>query len=158
MKKLNFPRAACRTERAGRQAALQDGPVGCTLRRTLGLHIKLGCGKGRARALLFSAACPALFRSPSARPSVFCAACQPDENSRFSFGNTALQPAGPPISVILPTLEAQTFDFWINPALEEQPYAGGTYPTPGGTDAADPYSPTALNKCMSLIKWTNACP
>jgi len=48
--------------------------VACTIRRASGLHIKLGCGKGRARGLPISAARrPALFRSPPARHSVFCA-------------------------------------------------------------------------------------
>jgi len=68
---------------AGWQATLQDGPVGCTLRWASGLHIKLGCGIGRAGGLLFSAARPALFRSPLyctfvqlARPP-FCLLCSP---------------------------------------------------------------------------------
>jgi len=43
MKNLNFPRAGELHRRAGRQAAPQDGQVGCTLRRSGGLHIKLGC-------------------------------------------------------------------------------------------------------------------
>jgi len=45
----------------------------------------------------------AFLYSPLARPSVFYAACQSADSSRFSFGNTVLQPArpaGPPISVI----------------------------------------------------------
>jgi len=45
---MNFPRACELHRRAGRHAAPQDGPVGCTLRLTGGLHIQLGCGKGRA--------------------------------------------------------------------------------------------------------------
>ena len=94
--------------------------MGCTLRRSGGLRIKLGCGKGRAGGLPFSAAHPTLFRCPTDR--LFCAAHrltllsyvqQPAENSPFLFGNTALQPArsaGPPISVILPlmTISPQT--------------------------------------------------
>ena len=56
--------------RAGRQAALQDWTVGCTLRGAGGLHIKLGYGKGRSGGLPFSAARPALFRSLPALPSV----------------------------------------------------------------------------------------
>ena len=38
-------------KKAGRHAALQDGPVDCTLRRAGGLHIDLGCRKGRAGGL-----------------------------------------------------------------------------------------------------------
>ena len=114
MKNMNYPRAGEQHRRAGRQAALQDWPVGCTLRGAGGLHIKLGCGKGRAGGLPFSAARPAVFRSPPPRlfvqPTslpfclVFCAARQPADSSRFSFGNMALKPArlaSPPISVIL---------------------------------------------------------
>jgi len=71
---MNYQRAG-ELHRAGRQAALQDWPVGCTLRGASGLHIKLGCGKGQSGGMPFSAARPALFRSPPARPSVvFCAA------------------------------------------------------------------------------------
>jgi len=58
---MNFPQTGELHRRAGWQAALQDGPVGCTLRRGGVLHIKLGCGKGRARGLPFSAAHPTLF-------------------------------------------------------------------------------------------------
>ena len=100
-------------QKSGPAGCTQDWPVGCTLREASGLHIKLGCGKGQSGGLLFSAACPALFRSPSHRLFVqpigppfwlvFCAARQPADSSRFSFGNMALQPArpaGPPISVI----------------------------------------------------------
>jgi len=71
MKNMNFPQAGELHRWAGRQAAPQDGQVGCTLRRSGELHIKLGCGKGRAGGLPFSAA----------HPSVLCAAaCQPAEN------------------------------------------------------------------------------
>jgi len=71
---MNYQRAS-ELHRASRQAALQDWPVGCTLRGASGLHIKLGCGKGQSGGMPFSAARPALFRSPPARPSVvFCAA------------------------------------------------------------------------------------
>jgi len=110
---MNYPQAGKLHRRAGRQAAPQDWPVGCTLRGASGLHIKLGCGKGRSGGLPFSAARPALFCSPPHRlfvqPAgppfylVFCAARQPTDSSRFSFGNMALQPtwpAAPPISVI----------------------------------------------------------
>ena len=104
MKNINFPQVGELHTRAGRQTAPQDGPVGCTLLRRVGeLHIKLDSGKGRARGLPFCAACSVLFCSPPAHPSIFCAACQPAESSRFSFGNTTFQPARPaglPISVI----------------------------------------------------------
>ena len=101
MKNMNFPRAGemhrrCAQKHTSRQTALQDGPVGCTLRRAGGLHSKLGCGKGRAGGLPFSAARPALFRSPRNRLFVKHAplsSVQPADSSRFSFGNTALQPA-----------------------------------------------------------------
>jgi len=52
-----------------------------------------------------------LFVQPAGRPSVFSTARQPVESSRFSFGNTALQPArlaGPPISVILTRVEQKS--------------------------------------------------
>jgi len=114
MKNMNYPRAGELHRRAGRQAALQDWPVGCTLRGASGLHIKLGCGKGRSGGLPFSAPRPALFRSPPHRlfvqpagPLSVLSSVQSADSSRFSFGNMALQPArgarstGPPISVIL---------------------------------------------------------
>jgi len=73
MKNMNFPRTGELHRRAGRQAALQDGPA--------------VCGKERAGGLPFSADRAALLSS-----------VQPAESSRFSFGNTALQlvlsPAG----------------------------------------------------------------
>jgi len=77
--------------RAGRQAALQDGPVGCTLKRAGGLHIKLGCRKGLAGGLPLSAGRPVLFRSPPDRPFVqpagppFCLLCSPPARRKFSF-------------------------------------------------------------------------
>jgi len=84
MKNMNYLRAGELHRRAGRQAAQQDWQVGCTLRGASRLHIKLGCGKGRSGRLPFSAARPALFRSPPHRlfvqPAglpfclVFCAA------------------------------------------------------------------------------------
>jgi len=80
---MNFSRAGELHRRACRQAALQDGPVGCTLRRAGGLYIKLGCGKGWAGGLPCFSASPPFFAarwtaflcSPPARPSVFCVAC-----------------------------------------------------------------------------------
>jgi len=94
--------------------------------RTGGLHKKggpSGCGKGRGGLQKKAALQPVLFLSPAscaarqtalmcsplAHPLVqpagppCCAARQPAENSCFSFGNTALQPArpaGPTFSVI----------------------------------------------------------
>jgi len=110
MKNMNYPRGGELHRRAGRQSALQDCPVGCTLRWAGGLLIKLGYRNGRSGGLLFSEPTPpsfaarsiALLCSPPARPSVL-SSVQPADSSRLSFGNTALQPArpaGPPISVI----------------------------------------------------------
>jgi len=74
-----------------------------------------GCRKGQPSKAPFSAAQfnvqpagPPLMCNPPASPVVqsagpLCAAHQPADNSCFSFGNTALQPAhpaGPPFSVI----------------------------------------------------------
>jgi len=92
MKNMNYPLGGKLHRKAGRQAALQDWPVGCTLRGVGGLHIKLGCEKGRSRGLPFSAARPALFHSLPTRPSVL-SSLQPADSSRFSFGNMALQPS-----------------------------------------------------------------
>ena len=59
----------------GCRAAQKSGPAGCTTGLDSGLHIKLGCGKGRSGGLRFSAArCTAFLCSPPARLSVFCAA------------------------------------------------------------------------------------
>jgi len=55
MKYMNFPQAGELHRRAGRQAGLQEEPVVSTLRRAGGLHSKLGCGKGKAKGLPFSA-------------------------------------------------------------------------------------------------------
>jgi len=103
MKNMNYPWAGELHRRAGRQAALQDWPVGCTLTGAGGLHIKLGSGKGQSGGLPFSAAHRNAFLcSPPAHPSVL-SSVQPTDSSHFSFGNMALQPArpaGPPISVI----------------------------------------------------------
>jgi len=79
---MNFPRAGELHTRAGRQAAPQDGQV--------------GCGKGRAEGLPFSAVRLALFRSPPARPSALCAAA----GRKFMFFIWQHSPPGPPISVI----------------------------------------------------------
>jgi len=86
--------------KAGRQTALQARPVGCTLLRRAGkLHIKLDSGKGRAGGLPFSAACPVLFCSLPARPSIFCAASRKFTFfiwKRFSFG----PPARPALQLV----------------------------------------------------------
>jgi len=89
----------------GWRAAQKGGLAGYTTKQASGLHIKLGCGKGRVIGLPFSAVCPALFRSPPdslfVQPApVFCAVHHPAKSSHFSFGNMGLQPAGPPISFI----------------------------------------------------------
>jgi len=80
MKNMNFPGAGDLHRRAGQQAALQDGLVGCTLRQAGGLHIKLCCRKGQAGGLPFSPGRPVLFRSPPDHPFV--------------------QPAGPPFCLL----------------------------------------------------------
>jgi len=56
MKNINFLQAGELHRGVGWQAALQDGPVSCTLRQTGGLHSKLDCRKGQAGGLPFSAA------------------------------------------------------------------------------------------------------
>ena len=79
MKNVNFRWAAQKTE--GR-AAQKDGPA--------------GCGQGRAGLQKMEVLRPALFRSPRNRLFVKHAplsSVQPADSSRFSFGNTALQPA-----------------------------------------------------------------
>jgi len=82
MKNMNYPWAGELHRRAGWQAALQDWPVG--LRGAGGLHIKLGCGKGRSAGLPFFAARRTAFLcSLPARPSVL----------------SSVQPASPPTVV-----------------------------------------------------------
>jgi len=103
---MNYPRDGELYRRGGRQAALQDWPVGFTLRGAGGLHIKLGCRKGRSGGLPFSEPAPPFFAarrtaflcSPPARPSLL-SSVQPVDSSRFLFGNTALQPALPNLVV-----------------------------------------------------------
>jgi len=92
MKNINFLQAGELHRGVGWQAALQDGPVSCTLRQTGGLHSgKLDCRNRKAGGLPFSAArCTAFLCSPLA-----CTSVQPTESSRFSFENTAFQPARP---------------------------------------------------------------
>jgi len=75
----------------------EDRRAGCKKGRSGGLRKKTGrpAEKGSPPAHPFLQ--PALMCSPLARPVVqpagspFCAACQPLENSCFSFGNTALR-------------------------------------------------------------------
>ena len=103
-KNMNYPPSGELNRRAGRQAALQDWPVGCILRGASGMHIKLGCGKGRSGGLPFSAARPALFRSPPHR--------------------LFMQPAGPPFCLVFCAARRQfTFFTWkhglpARPALQ----------------------------------------
>jgi len=78
----------------GWQAAQKSGPAGCTTGRASGLHIKAGCTVSWAAEK--SGRRAALFRSPPARPSVFCAASQPVHVFRLE-----TRPAGPPINAIL---------------------------------------------------------
>jgi len=83
----------------GWRAAQKGRPASCTTGRASGLHIKavwglhskLGCGKGRAGGLHFSAARPALFRSPPDRlfvqpaGSPFCLLCSRPARRKFTF-------------------------------------------------------------------------
>ena len=77
---------------AGRQAALHDGPVGCT--------VSWAAEKGGPES------CPFLQPAPpfsAARRPALLSSVQSAESLRFSFRNTSFQPArpaGPPISVI----------------------------------------------------------
>ena len=74
MKNMNYPRGGELHRRAGRQSALQDCPVGCTLRWAGGLLIKLGYRNGRSGGLLFSEPTPP-YSQPARSP--FCAARRP---------------------------------------------------------------------------------
>jgi len=67
MKNMNFPWADDLYRKAGQQAALQDGPVGCTV------SSRWAAKKGRRRAGLFCSP-PRLFVHPAGLP--FCAACR----------------------------------------------------------------------------------
>jgi len=102
---MNFPWTGELHRRAGRQAALQDRPVGCILRQAGGLYIKLGCRNGRARGLPFSAVRLAIFRSPPDRLFVqaaglpFCLLCSLSKVNVFQETRPS-SPPGPPISVI----------------------------------------------------------
>jgi len=86
-------RAALKTE--GRAGGLHKKAV-----RRVAESGRAGCRKGQPSGPPFSVG--QLNVQPAIPP--FCAARQPMENSCFSFGNTALQPArpaGPPFSVVL---------------------------------------------------------
>jgi len=86
---------------AGWQAAqkTEGRPAGCIKSQSSGLRKRAGRAAEKAR--LFPL--PSLMCRPPARLNVqptgppFCAAHQPVENSCFSFGNTALQPARPSV-------------------------------------------------------------
>jgi len=104
MEKVNFWRAGglLHTSQKG-------GPAGCTKKAVHQAAEKSGadCRKGQPSGPSFSAAQlnvqTALMCSPLAHHVVqpagppFCAARQPAENSCFSFGNSALQPARPSV-------------------------------------------------------------
>jgi len=104
MKNMNFPWAGKLHRRAGRQAALQNGPVGYTLRQAGGLHSKLGSGKGRAGRLPFSATRPALFHS------------QPDHCS-------FVQPTGPPFYLLCSPLKVYISHWETRPSSPPGPPA-----------------------------------
>jgi len=102
MKNVNFRRAPQKTE--GRAGGLLKRAV-----RRDAEKDRLDRRKGKPSGPPFSAAQfnlqPASMCSPLARPVVqpagpSCATRLPLENSCFSIGNMALQPAGPPFSVI----------------------------------------------------------
>jgi len=77
---MNFSGFGELHRRAGRQDALQDGLVGCTLRQAGGLQ-----KRASRKAALFC-------RSDRPFPqSTLLSSVQPAENSCFSFGNTAFQ-------------------------------------------------------------------
>jgi len=85
------------------RAAQKGGPAGCTTGWASGVHIKAGrraahqaADKGSPPARPFPQPAPSF--STARRTALFSA-----ENSRFSFGNTALQSAGPPVSVLQDT-------------------------------------------------------
>ena len=105
MKNMNYQRAG-ELHRADRQAALQDWLVGCTLSGTSGLHIKLGCGKGRSGGMPFSAArCTAFLCSPPARLSVvFCAA-----RRQFTFFIWKRGPPARPALQLVLSVESRVF-------------------------------------------------
>jgi len=95
MKNMNYPRAGELHRRVGRQAALQDWLVGCTLRGPA------GCGKGWSGGLPFSAAHPALFRSPPHRlfvqPALLsCLLCSPSTVHIFQLETWPSSPPDPP--------------------------------------------------------------
>jgi len=101
-KNVNFPRADELHRRAGQQTALQNGPVGCTLRQAGGLHIKLGCGKGRVGGLPFSAARSALFRSPPDRLFVqpaLLSSVQYDSLPKVHVFHLETRPSSPPVDM-----------------------------------------------------------
>ena len=82
MKNMNFLRTGELHTKEGWQVAPQDGPV--------------GCGNGRAGGLPFSAACPAVFRSP------------PD--------CLFVQSAGPPFCFLCSLAKVHVFDLETRPS------------------------------------------
>ena len=93
---------------AGRITLIIGGPVarwsGGTCFQMKNVNFRRAAQKteGQASRLWKMMGRPAEKGSPILQCSLpFCAASQPPENSRFSFGNTALQPARPLFSVIL---------------------------------------------------------
>jgi len=77
--------------------AAQKGRLACcTTGRASGLHIRLGCGKGRARGLPFSAARP--FVQYAGPP--FCFLCSPPKIHVFHLETRPSSPLGTPINAI----------------------------------------------------------
>jgi len=84
MKNMNFPRVGELHRRAGRQAAPQDGQVGCTLSWAAEKDGPEVCPFLQLIPPFSAARRTAFLCSPPARPSVLCAAArQPAENSPF---------------------------------------------------------------------------
>jgi len=86
-------------KRAGRQAALQDGPVGCTLRRAGGCTLNWVAEKGGPKDFHFLQAGPSL--SASSRTVLlssppFCLLCSPPKIYVFHLETRPSSPPGPP--------------------------------------------------------------
>ena len=132
MKNMNFLRAGELHRRVGRQAAQQDRPVGCTLRRACGLHNKMAYRKGWAGGLPFSAVHPTLFWNPPDRlfvqPAIL-SSVQPAESSRFLFGNTVTEPPGKSYGIKIYFANAVFHSYPIHSVRTEANHLGFTKPS-----------------------------